>query len=118
MALFLRPAILLLLRQDPTHGYTLIEDLHRYDLVDANLDPAVIYRYLREMEDDGLLYSAWDTSGPGVPRRVYRLTPDGEIFASGCLQSLQAAERRLGFLLRLYREQFGEDKPSTRENTP
>ncbi len=118
MAAFLRPAILLLLRQDPTHGYTLIEDLHRHDLVDPSLDPAMIYRYLREMEVEGLLNSAWDTSGPGVPRRVYRLTPDGEAFARGCLANLQAAHKRLDFIMALYRRQFGEGESGQSADAP
>jgi len=109
LALFLRPAILLLLKQDPTHGYTLIEDLRRADLIDADLDAAVVYRYMREMEEEGLLVSAWDTSGSGVPRRVYRLTPAGEAFARGCLVNLRRTRRRLGRVFRLYREQFPEE---------
>lgn len=109
LALFLRPAILLLLKQDPSHGYTLIEDLRREDLIDADLDAAVVYRYMREMEDDGLLASNWDTTGGGVPRRVYRLTPAGEEFARGCLVNLERTRRRLGRIFRLYREQFPEE---------
>ena len=108
LALFLRPAILLLLKQDPSHGYTLIEDLHREDLIDADLDPAVVYRYMREMEDEGLLVSEWDTTGSGVPRRVYRLTAAGEEFARGCLVNLRRTRRRLARVFRLYREQFPE----------
>lgn len=111
LALFLRPAILLLLKQDPSHGYTLIEDLRRADLIDEDLDPAVVYRYMREMEEEGLLVSNWDTTGGGVPRRVYRLTPSGEDFARGCLVRLRRTRRRLARVLRLYREQFPEEVP-------
>lgn len=109
LALFLRPAILLLIRQDPAHGYTLIEDLRREGLIDADLDPAVVYRYMREMEEEGLLASEWDTTSGGVPRRVYRLTPAGEDFARGCLVNLHKTRRRLQRLLRLYREQFPQE---------
>ncbi len=106
LALFLRPAILLLLRQDPSHGYTLIEDLRREGLIDEDLDPAVVYRYMREMEEEGLLTSEWDTAGGGVPRRVYRLTPAGEEFIRGCIVNLRRTRRRLGRIFRLYRQQF------------
>lgn len=109
LALFLRPAILLLLRQDPSHGYTLIEDLRREGLIDEDLDPAVVYRYMREMEEEGLLASEWDTSGGGVPRRVYRLTPAGEEFVRGCIVNLRRTRRRLGRIFRLYRQQFPEE---------
>jgi len=105
-ALFLRPGILLLLRQDPAHGYTLIEDLRREGIIDKELDPAVVYRHLREMEDEGLLYSEWQTEGSGVPRRVYRLAPAGEEFVRGCIANLQRTRRRLLRVLHLYRQQF------------
>jgi len=109
LALFLRPAILLLIRQDPAHGYTLIEDLRREGLIDADLDPAVVYRYMREMEEEGLLASEWDVRGGGVPRRVYRLTPAGEDFARGCLVNLRKTRRRLARIFRLFREQFPQE---------
>lgn len=109
LALFLRPSILLLLKQDPSHGYTLIEDLRREGLIDDDLDPAVVYRYMREMEDEGLLVSEWDTTGGGVPRRVYHVTPAGEAFALGCMGNLRRARRRMGRVFRLYRELFPKE---------
>lgn len=109
LALFLRPSILLLLKQDPSHGYTLIEDLRREGFIDDDLDPAVVYRYMREMEDQGLLVSDWDMAGGGVPRRVYRVTPAGEAFALGCVTNLRRARRRMERILRLFRELFPEE---------
>lgn len=106
LALFLRPAILLLLRQDPSHGYDLVALLREQDLIDPDLDPAIVYRYLREMEEEGLLSSEWQTEGGGVPRRVYRLTPAGESFVHGCVDNLRRTRRRLGRLFRLYQQQF------------
>jgi DNA-binding PadR family transcriptional regulator len=61
------------------------------------------------MEDQGLLVSDWDTTGSGVPRRVYRVTPAGEEFARGCLVNLRRARRRMGRVFRLFREQFPEE---------
>jgi DNA-binding PadR family transcriptional regulator len=111
LALFLRPSILLLLKQDPSHGYTLIEDLRTEGLIDDDLDPAVVYRYMRDMEEQGLLVSDWDTAGGGVPRRVYRLTPAGEEFALGCLRNLRRSRRRMARIFDLYQELFPEESP-------
>jgi len=108
VALFLRPSILLLLKQDPSHGYTLIEDLRGEGLIDDDLDSAVVYRYMREMEDEGLLVSDWDTTGGGAPRRVYRVTPAGEAFAHGCLRNLRRARQRMGRIFDLYLNLFPE----------
>jgi len=109
LALFLRPSILLLLKHDPSHGYTLIEDLHREGLIDDDLDPAVVYRYMRGMEEQGLLDSDWDTAGGGVPRRVYRLTAAGEEFVLGCMQNLRRSRRRIARIFELYQELFPEE---------
>ena len=109
LALFLRPGILLLLREDPSHGYNLIDDLRQEGIIDEDLDAAVVYRYLREMEEEGLLLAEWHTEGPGVPRKVYHLTASGQEFIHGCMYNLQRTQQRLEHLFRLYRRNMGEE---------
>ena len=61
----LEPVLLLRLSRGPAHGYGLLDGLEEFDL--GHLDPSVIYRLLREMEDAGWVNSAWDgqrTQGP------------------------------------------------------
>lgn len=77
---FIQPALLLLLRQGEGHGYALMERLRRQDLVDDSLNPSVVYRSLREMEERGWVVSHWDTEGSGPSRRVYRITSQGGEF--------------------------------------
>jgi PadR family transcriptional regulator, regulatory protein PadR len=72
---FVLPCLLLLLREGPAHGYDLVEQLVPFGL---SSDPPVVYRNLRRMEAEGLVESAWDTSGKGPARRVYQLTGRGE----------------------------------------
>lgn len=70
------PALLVLLSQGNHHGYTLLERIEAIGL--SNLQPSMVYRILREMEEAGWVSSIWDreqTQGP--PRRVYTLTEDG-----------------------------------------
>lgn len=72
----LEPALLVLLSQGGFHGYTLLERLDAMGL--SALQPSMVYRILREMEDAGWVTSTWDreqTQGP--PRRVYTLTQEG-----------------------------------------
>jgi DNA-binding PadR family transcriptional regulator len=67
----------LLLHHGPAHGYTLLDQLGEYGLDDLN--PSVVYRALRDMEDQGWVASDWDevqTKGP--PRRVYSLAALGD----------------------------------------
>jgi PadR family transcriptional regulator, regulatory protein PadR len=72
---FLRPCILLLLREDPAHGYDLLERLRGFGFVES--DPGGLYRALRKLEDEGLVRSAWEPSTSGPDRRRYELTRAG-----------------------------------------
>jgi poly-beta-hydroxybutyrate-responsive repressor len=72
---FLRPCLLLLLREQPAHGYDLLERLRRLGFVRD--DPGGLYRALRSLEADGLVRSAWEPSSEGPDRRIYELTRGG-----------------------------------------
>jgi PadR family transcriptional regulator PadR len=72
---FLRPCILLLLREESAHGYDLLQRLRPLGFVRD--DPGGLYRALRALEQDGLVRSSWDDSGSGPDRRVYRVTRAG-----------------------------------------
>ena len=72
---FLRPCVLLLLREHPSYGYDLLERLPALGFERG--DPGRLYRTLRGLEADGLVVSAWAASPEGPDRRVYRLTRSG-----------------------------------------
>ena len=72
---FMQPRLLLLLAQNPAHGYELMDTMAREE--DTNVDPGLLYRTLRQFEDDGLVSSSWDTEGRGPARRVYKITEEG-----------------------------------------
>lgn len=72
---FLRPCILLLLREQPAHGYDLLERVQAFGF--AGDDPGGLYRALRKLEHEGLVASAWEPSTAGPERRSYRLTRAG-----------------------------------------
>jgi PadR family transcriptional regulator, regulatory protein PadR len=72
---FVRPCILLLLREHPSHGYDLLERLRSFGFP-AN-DPGRLYRALRSLEAAGLVRSAWEPSETGPNRRIYELTRAG-----------------------------------------
>lgn len=66
--------LLLLLRDGSSYGYELRRALAAREM---NVDPAVMYRTLREMERGGLIASRWMASDTGPKRRVYDLTAAG-----------------------------------------
>jgi len=74
---FLRPYILLLLAEEPVHGYELLGRLAEFGVDQASTDPSVLYRVLRMMESEGLASSNLDPSGSGPARKVYCLTGEG-----------------------------------------
>ncbi|RJQ43872.1 MAG: PadR family transcriptional regulator [Anaerolineaceae bacterium] len=73
----LDPVILLSLHKKPAHGYSLIESLTAYGL--GQIDISILYRALHQMEDMGWVTSKQEEeSSQGPPRRVYRITHNGE----------------------------------------
>jgi PadR family transcriptional regulator PadR len=72
---FLHPCLLLLLKEEPGHGYDLVPRLKVLGIDD---DSAAVYRALRTLEEERAVSSSWCTSSTGPARRVYRLTPAGE----------------------------------------
>ena len=105
----LHPTLLLLLHQGAAHGYTLMDQLAEYGIVGMN--PSVVYRALRDMEERGWVTSTWDdeeTQGP--PRRVYRLTALGDEALNSSMRDLREARGRIGHLLGIYEQHMGEGK--------
>lgn len=103
----LEPALLLLLHQGPAHGYTFLDQLGEFGLGDLN--PSVVYRALRDMEERGWVTSTWDekeTQGP--PRRVYQITELGDTVLAQWAQDLEESRRRIDHLLSVYRLHMAE----------
>jgi DNA-binding PadR family transcriptional regulator len=97
----LRPTLLFLMHQGPAHGYDLVDRLKSFGVKD--IDPSLIYRALRDMEEEGYIQSIWDkkkTQGP--PRRVYTLTSEGDNSLQYHLEDLQTTRRRIDQLLQAY----------------
>jgi DNA-binding PadR family transcriptional regulator len=102
----LGPVLLLRLSEGAAHGYSLLEGLDEFDL--GHLDPSVVYRMLREMEDEGWVTSTWDqdqTQGP--PRRVYELSGRGRTVLAQWAGDLEASKSRIERFLDAYRQGKG-----------
>ncbi|MBM3127007.1 MAG: PadR family transcriptional regulator [Chloroflexi bacterium] len=74
---FIQPRLLLLLAQQATHGYDLMDALRSTAGLENLADPGMLYRTLRQFEEAGLVNSTWDTPARGPARRVYQLTSAG-----------------------------------------
>lgn len=96
---FVRPCVLLLLREGESYGYDLIVRLKSLGM---RTDPGGLYRTLRAMERDGLVNSRWETSNAGPARRTYILTADGLDWLHAWAGSLRESRRLLDRFLRRY----------------
>ncbi len=74
---FMQASILLALKQKPSYGYELIQGICEYGFVEGQAPPGMIYRHLRDLEENGLVVSKWETEGAGPAKRVYQLTEEG-----------------------------------------
>lgn len=72
---FLLPAILLLLSEQPGHGYELVARLR--ELCFGHVDHPAVYRALAQLEADGMVAASAETVA-GQARRVHRLTASGD----------------------------------------
>jgi PadR family transcriptional regulator, regulatory protein PadR len=72
---FLIPYILLALSVQRAHGYFIEQHLRGLGLV--NVELSTLYRTLRQLEKDGLVYSTWEPGPDGPARRIYSLTDAG-----------------------------------------
>ena len=75
----LQPAILLCLFKEDLHGFLLIRKLSANPMFRGDEpDKAGVYRYLKKMEESGLLRSCWEMDEEsGKPRRIFSITDRG-----------------------------------------
>jgi poly-beta-hydroxybutyrate-responsive repressor len=74
---YLQPSILMSLRQKPSYGYQLIQNISQFGFIEGKAPPGMIYRHLRELEENGLVLSEWQTEETGPAKRIYQLTAEG-----------------------------------------
>ncbi|MGA9193170.1 MAG: helix-turn-helix transcriptional regulator [Anaerolineales bacterium] len=102
---FLQPCLLLLLRSGKAHGYALLAELENFGFNPERLDPTLVYRALREMEEMGMVESHWDEESQGPRRRVYSLLPEGEGHLSLRVEDLRRTRDEIDRLLKMYEDQ-------------
>jgi poly-beta-hydroxybutyrate-responsive repressor len=110
---FLASWLLLLLRNWSAHGYQLIQTLMVMGL--GAVDPATVYRSLRQLESEGLISSVWDPQASGAARRMYSLTDAGEEYLNLWAHQLEQYQNVLNRFFDLYAANITEttDKKET-----
>ncbi len=99
---FLRPCLLFLLTQDDAHGYSLLDELAEFGIDPEQVDPSLIYRTLRDMEEAGWVTSEWGEESQGPQRRVYRIVPEGKSYLADLMIGLRRRRDEIDHLLQAY----------------
>jgi poly-beta-hydroxybutyrate-responsive repressor len=117
---FLASWLLLLLRNWNAHGYQLIQTLTAMGL--GFVDPATVYRTLRQLEREGYIHSAWDPGESGPARRMYSLTDAGLAYLDVWARQLEQYQSVLTRFFDVYsaesRKHAATDRSSTAQSPP
>ena len=99
---WLTPVALVILREESSYGYELMERLE--ELGFEEISAGSLYRTLRQMENEGLCKSEWDTSESGASRRMYSVTDVGEDYLATWAEGCQKYQKVLDCFYQAYRE--------------
>jgi len=117
---FPTPVILLLLAEEPAHGYALFKKMCELGVYEEGTDAPVVYPALRLLKDEDLVSTELIDEGAGPPRKVYQITPKGRIALAGMSEHLgrmskavdyfQKRYKSIGLTLKATRQESGSDK--------
>ncbi len=97
--------ILLSLAGGPRHGYAVSKDIEEMSGDQVVLSVSTLYTALNRLLEQGLIErgdDGADDPNPGLPRKVYRLTRQGQL-------ALNGEAKRLTALLRVYQHRLGRE---------
>ncbi len=101
---WLTPLTLVLLEEESSHGYELMGRMEEeFGLEEIN--PGSVYRTLRQMENEGLCISEWETPSAaegGPARRMYSITEAGEAYLAAWAKACKEYQRLVGEFARVY----------------
>jgi DNA-binding PadR family transcriptional regulator len=97
---FIYPALLLLLAEEPRHGYRLVDAALRLGF--GPFDRPSIYRALSELESDGLLRSWSASPAAGSTRHVYAVTEQGHGALAAWMEVVENERDLLSAVLKRY----------------
>jgi PadR family transcriptional regulator, regulatory protein PadR len=69
--------VLLLLYEEPGHGYALFKKMCDMGVYEDGVDPSAIYPTLKALEAEGLIESELVDEGAGPARKVFHITAEG-----------------------------------------
>ena len=101
---YMQPSILMGLYTKSSYGYELIQTIQKFGFVEGQAPPGMIYRHLRQLEEDGLVFSEWITEGVGPAKRIYQLTDEGKEMLAIWIGYMEKQAKNLSGLIKEYYE--------------
>src|SRR5215217_1244062 len=98
---WLTPVALVLLREESSYGYELMEGLEGFGF--EQISAGSLYRSLRRTEMDGLSKSEWETSEGGPARRMYSITEAGKSYLAAWAKACEQYQNVMDSFARAYR---------------
>jgi PadR family transcriptional regulator, regulatory protein PadR len=101
---WLTPVALVLLKEESSYGYELMERMEE-EFGFEQINPGPVYRALRRMEKEGLCSSVWDVQaeeGGPPPRRMYAPTDAGEAYLEAWAEACEKYHRLMDQFAQVY----------------
>ena len=96
---FLEPAILILLKENPSYGYKILEDISEFDM--QNVNASLVYRMLARMERFEWIKSTLDASEKtGPARRTYQLSDEGKKILVHWIEKLENQREKIDSMIK------------------
>jgi len=105
---YIQASILLGLASSSSYGYELISTIQSFGFIEGTAPPGMIYRHLRQMEEDNMVKSEWDTGETGAAKRIYTITEEGREVLSLWIQFMETNAEKLNNFIQMYRKKDSE----------
>ena len=102
---YLQACLLFQLYAKDRHGYELLQGLYTYISDAHTYDPSIIYRFMRGMQEDGLVASYEGDVSLGPRRRMYRLTSTGKQQLNIWIEGLKRLREEIDHLVSVYEKE-------------
>jgi len=99
---FVEACLLCLLKEEKSYGYSLMEKLSQFGFTEDEINISIIYRKLRNIENDNLVVSSWIESDQGPNKRIYSITDKGEEALKNWISLLKDRKNRITSIIDKY----------------
>ncbi len=101
---YVQPSLLMALRSGPSYGYQLIQTIGEYGFLRGDVPPGMVYRHLRQMDEEGVVNSKWDAQGDGPAKRIYSITPEGLEILEAWIIHMERQRNALDNFIKRYKD--------------